>query len=478
MLARGVSRQHEISIRIALGAGRRRIFRQLCTESLMLAAMGAVVGLALACGMVRLVLMIPDAPGWVSVAPDWRVVLFTMGMTFVATMFFGLMPALRIARQGRQKTVARQFLVGAQIAASSILIIVAALLLRATQHALYADPGFGYEQMVSVDPQLGRHGYSPERARSYLEQMESRLRAEPGVVSVSLVKLPPLGHIVARSSLEVGGRTVSVYPNFVAPDFFRTMEIPLLLGRTFDRGEKNAVIVSDSFAKLQWPGKNPLGQSVGEGPGKSTVIGVVGDAHINARSDNDAVEQYWPPQPDDMPDMVLIVRASGEPGSLTPALKAMSSGLDASLFPEIRQLRVLFNEDVQQIEAAAAVVSLSGLLAVSLAAMGIFGLVAFVVTQRSREIAIRLALGARRASILNAVLRPFGWPMVLGMAAGTTFAALGSKLLRVLLYGVSNLDLASYLAALLLLSGIALTAVLLPAARSLRLDLAAVLHND
>jgi hypothetical protein len=252
----------------------------------------------------------------------------------------------------------------------------------------------------------------------------------------------------------------------------------LLLGRTFDRGEKNAVIVSDSFAKLQWPGKNPLGQSVGEGPGKSTVIGVVGDAHINARSDNDAVEQYWPPQPDDMPDMVLIVRASGEPGSLTPALKAMSSGLDASLFPEIRQLRVLFNEDVQQIEAAAAVVSLSGLLAVSLAAMGIFGLVAFVVTQRSREIAIRLALGARRASILNAVLRPFGWPMVLGMAAGTTFAALGSKLLRVLLYGVSNLDLASYLAALLLLSGIALTAVLLPAARSLRLDLAAVLHND
>jgi predicted permease len=478
MLARAVTRQHEIGIRLAIGAGRWRIFRQLCTESLVLGAVGSVAALGLSYAALKVILAKIDAPKWLNAQPDWRVLLFTVCMTVAAALFFGLMPALQIARQRQQKTLARQILIGAQIAASSVLLIVAALLVHATQHALYANPGFGYEHIVSIDPQLGRHGYSPEAAKTYLNQMESRLKALPGVNAVSLVKLPPLGHTVANSTTEIAGKRVVIYPNSVAPDFFRTMGIPLRVGRTFNPGEKHVVIVSESFARQQWPGKNPLGETMGDGASKDTVIGVAGDAHINALSDDDAVEQYWAAQPDDMPDMVLIARSAGEPGSLAPVVKSIARSLDSSVFPEVRQLKVLYRENIQQIESVAAIVSIVGLVAVVLAAIGLVGLVGYVVTQRTKEIAIRMALGAQPFAVLSAVLRQFRWPLVTGLAAGTAFAAFGSKLLRVVLYGVNNLDPASYAAALVILAIITALSMLLPAARTLRLNVAAILHHD
>src|SRR6185437_5923731 len=280
MLARAVTRQHEIGIRIAVGAGRWRIFRQLCTESLVLGGLGSLAALGLSWAVVRVALAKFEAPKWLSATPDWRVLLFTVAMTLAATLFFGLMPALQIARQRQQKTLARQVLVGAQIAASCVLLILAALLVRATQHVLFTDPGFGYQQLVSVDPALDHHGYSPAAARAYLNQMQSRLAAVPGVKNVSMVAYPPLGHITANSHTEIRGHRVLIYPNFVTPSFFQTMQIPLLAGRTFRPEEKHAVVVSESFAREQWPGKNPLGETVGDGADKSTVIGVVGDAHI------------------------------------------------------------------------------------------------------------------------------------------------------------------------------------------------------
>jgi predicted permease len=478
MLARAVKRQHEIGIRIAIGAGRWRILRQLCTESLLLGTLGSVAALGLSCAVLKITLAETDAPKWLSATPDWRELLFTVGMTVVATLFFGLMPALQVARQRQQKTIARQILVGAQIAASSVLLIVAALLVRATQHALYTDPGFGYEQLVSIDPQLGHHGYKPGAAQDYLNQMKDRLGAVPGMKAVSLVKLPPMGHVVSNSTTEIRGKKVTIYPNWVTPDFFVTMGIPLRLGRTFHAGEKHAVIVSESFARQQWPGENPLGQAVGDGTNKDTVVGVAGDAHINALSDDDAVEQYWAAQPDDMPDMVLMVRVAGEPGSVAPVAKSIATSLDASVFPEVRQLKVLYRENVKQIEDIAAIVSVAGMVAVSLAAIGLIGLVAFVVTQRSKEIAIRMALGARPVAVLSAVLQQFRWPLIAGLAAGTAFAALGSKLLRVGLYGVNNLDPVGYAAALAVLAGIAGLSMVLPAARTLRMNVAAILHHE
>ncbi|UWZ83103.1 ABC transporter permease [Occallatibacter riparius] len=478
MLARAVARQHEIGIRLAIGAGRWRILRQLCTESLVLGALGSLAALGLSCAALKLIIAKVDAPKWLDARPDWRVLLFTVGMTIAATLFFGLMPALQIARQRQQKTLARQILVGAQIAASSVLLIVAALLVRATQHALYTDPGFGYEHLVSIDPQLARHGYTAAAAKDYLNQMQNRLQNQPGVNAVSLVKLPPLGHTVANSTTEIRGKRVVIYPNWVAPDFFSTMAIPLRMGRTFNTGEKHVVIVGESFARRQWPGENPLGQTVGDGAIKDMVIGVAGDAHINALSDDDAVEQYWPEQPEDMPDMVLIARAAGEPGSLAPVAKTIATTLDASVVPEVRQLKMLYRENMQQIETVAATVSVVGMVAVTLAAIGLMGLVGYVVTQRTKEIAIRMALGAQPLAVLNAVLLQFRWPLLVGLTVGTAFAAYGSKLLRVGLYGINNLDLVSYLAALFTLGAIAALAMVLPAARTLRLNVAAILHHD
>jgi predicted permease len=478
MLARAVARQHEIGIRIAIGAGRGRILRQLLTESLLLSSLGSIAGLALGCLVIRLLLTAPNTPRWLSATPDWRVLAFTAVATVLAAAFFGLAPALQVARQRQHKTIVRQVLVAAQVAASCILLIVAALLLRATQHALYTDPGFGYRQLISVDPQLGKHGYTPEGARAYLDQMQNRLRAVPGVSAVSLVKLPPLGHTVDNSHTDINGRVVIIYPNWVDPGFFATMEIPLKTGRRFLFGENHVVIVSESFARQQWPGQNPLGQQIGDGKTKDTVVGVAGDAHINAVNDDDATEQYWPAQPDDMPGMVVIVRAAGEPGSLTPAIKSISEGLDPKAMPEIRQIKLLYREDISRLEMIATAVSAVGIAAVCLAGIGLIGLVAFTVSQRTKEIAIRIALGARPGAVLAAVLHQYAWPVALGLLAGGSLAAFASRVLRVGLYGVSNLDPASYTGAIGALVAIVFAAALLPARRALRLDLAKTLHYE
>ena len=478
LLARAVTREHEMGIRVAIGANRMRIFRQLCTESLLLAALGSIAGLALGYVAVRVTLEQTDAPRWLSAVPDWRVLLFTVGITFVAAMLFGLTPALQIARRRERKVIARQILIGLQIGASCVLLIVAGLLVRATQHALTTDPGFGYEQLLSIDPQLGQHGYTPAAARAYFNQMQSRLMAVPGVRSVSLVKLAPMGHTIAREDREINGRPVRVYPNWIEPGFFQTMQIPILVGRTFYPGEKNAVVVSQSFAHQQWGAQNPLGQPVGDGNTKDIVVGVVGDAHVNALSEDDAMEQYWPAKEDDIPGMVVVVRTASSTDSLPGVAKSISESLDPKLFPEIRQLKRLYNENVSTIERITAAVSLIGIVAVLLAGVGIIGLVAFTISQRTRELAIRLALGARRAQMLATILRQFAWPVSCGIVAGLGVAATFSKLLRAGLYGVSNLDPLGYTGAIGVLGAMVVVAAILPARRALRLDIAKALRHE
>jgi predicted permease len=334
LLARGIKREHEIGIRIAIGANRRRIFRQLCTESIMLSFLSAAVGIALSYTILRITLSQTDSPKWLSPVPDWRVLLFSLGVMLLAALFFGLAPALQIARQRQRKTIARQILLAAQVAASCVLLIVSGLLVRATQHVLFTDPGFGYENTVSIDPQLRQHGYSDAVARSYLDQMQSRLRTLPGVRSVSLVELPPMGHAVSREDREINGRKFKIYPNWISPEYFETMQIPILLGRTFRPGEKNAVIVSQSFARSVWGGQNPIGQRVPGDDSKDIVIGVVGDAHINALSDDDAVEGYYAAQNGNMPNMVIMVRSAGLLSAVETAARSFSESLDPKVFPE------------------------------------------------------------------------------------------------------------------------------------------------
>jgi predicted permease len=476
LLARAVQRDHEIGIRRSLGASGARVFRQLCTESILLAMLGAVAGLAVGCAVTRAALSMLDAPRWLSAAPDTRILLFTLAISFLTAVLFGFTPALQIARQGRHKTLARQILVTAQLAGSCLLLIVAGLLVRAAQHLLYTDPGFGYQQLVSIDGQLKQHGYTAAQAGAYLDQMQTRLRAIRGVRSVSLVLLPPLGHAVSYADTTINGHNVRVYPNFVAPGFFATMQIRMLLGRTFHENEKNAVIVSASFARMQWPGRSPLGKVTGDGNSKNVVVGVVADAHMNALSDDDALEEYWPVANEQMSGMVVIARTGGALQNLSAAARSISESLDPKLTPEIRSIQSMYSDSVAQITRIAAAVTLVGLVAIALAAVGVVGLVSFAVRQRTKEIAIRLALGADSGTVLNAILRQFLVPAITGLVLGAISAAATSNLLRRGLYGISNLDPLAYAGAIAFLVAILVLSALLPARRALRVNVSKALR--
>jgi predicted permease len=480
LLARGVAREHEISIRIAIGANRNRIFRQLFTESLLLSSLGSFAGLLLGYLVMRITIVHANAPLWMTATPDWRVIAFTVAVGLFAAVLFGLAPALQIARQRHRRTIARQVLLGSQIAASCVLLIVAGLLVRALQHALYTNPGFGYEQVVSIDPGLGAHGYKPAEARNYLEQFSNRLRAIPGVTSVALTSMPPLGHIrISTISNTINGHLVRIFPFEVDPAFFSTMQIPILRGRNFLPGENHAVIISDTLARKQWPGENPLGKqdASGSGPG-DVVIGVAANARLIDMQDGDTVELYHAAKEADMADLVVLVKTAGAPDGLTPTVRSIAQSLDPKLFPDIRLLKGEFRDTTQGSGNIAKIVSLLGGVAVLLAGLGILGLVAYTVSQRTKEIAIRLALGASRTQILASLLSQFSWPVFLGLIAGVGITAALSHILRRVLYGVSNLDPVSYAAAIGVLLAIIAIAALVPARRALRLDVARALHQE
>ena len=480
MLARGVSREHEISIRVAIGASRARIFRQLFTESLLLSTLGSLAGISLGYIALRITMSNGNAPLWMTARPDWRVVTFTLAIGFVAAALFGLAPALQIARQRQRRTLVRQVLLGVQIAASCLLLIVAGLLVRAARHALYANPGFSYEQVLSIDPGLGSHGYKPADARNLLEQFRTRALGLPGVTSVALTSMQPLGHNrVSTISNTINGHLVRIFPFTVDPDFFRTMQVPLLRGRLFNPGEQHAILISDSLARKQWPGEDPLGKqdASGSAPG-DIVVGIVANARLMDMQDGDTVELYHPAHEADMADLTLLVGSAGPPDGLPPALHSIVENLDSKLFPDIRLLTSEFRHETQSAGNIARVISLLGFVAVLLAGLGILGLVAYTVSQRTKEIAIRLALGASRIQLLIAILRQFSWPVFSGLVVGAIVTAALSQILRRILYGVSNLDPISYLAAILLLIAIFAIAAILPARRALKLDVARALHQE
>ncbi len=478
MIARGVAREREIGIRIAVGASRKRIFRQLFTESLLLALLGSAAGLALGCAVIQITLVKVDAPGWLNSVPDWKVLLFGLAIAFAAAVFFGFTPALQLAKQRHRKTLARQILIGGQIAASCMLLIVSLLLVRAVDHVLYTDPGFGYEQVLGIDPSLGSHGYSPAAARAYLTQLTNRLRTLPGVTAVSLSKIPLLGHgLTSYMTVDLGGHSVNIYPDWVTPDFFQTMGIRLLRGRTLLPGEKNAVIVSESLARKQYPDQDPLGKRLWrDGTNQDRIVGIVRNARIKAMNDGDAVEAYWAAQPDDMPSMTILVKTAGAPAGLAPRIKSIAERLDPKIFASVWLLKSGFHETARDLENVAAAVSLLGFVAVLISGIGILGLMAYTISQQSKEIAIRLALGARHVQVMVAILRQFEWPVLLGLVTGAGVTAAVSNVLRKGLYGVSNLDPVSYATAILILIMVIALAALLPARRVLRLNLVKTLH--
>jgi len=480
LLARGVTRGQEISIRFALGASRGRIVRQLLTESLLLAAAGAVAGLGLGYLCLRVFLSQVNAPPWLNPTPDWRVAAFAGGVGLVAAIVFGLAPALQITAKRRTGARARQMLVMAQIAASCVLLIVAGLLVRALHFAVSSDPGYDYEHVLVVDPDLAAHGFSAIASRNYLDAAEARLRQLPGVMSGGLTSMAPLGH---KNVTALTGYPFGIFVSRVERGFFETMGIARQSGRDVQRGDSDEVVVSESLARRMWPGESPLGKQFLLDPSnasseKLTVVGVVANARTMSMHDPDATELYQISDDTSLPHMVVLVRIQGRLDDIATRARTVAAGIDAGLFPSVHLLSDSFHEEVGTVEKGAMIASLMGVSAVFLAAVGLVGLVAYAVSQKTQEVAIRLALGAKRIDVIVAMLRQFIGPVALGLITGAGLAAAASQLLRRILYGVSGLDPLSYAGAIGLLATIALLAALWPARKALRIDPMQVLRHE
>src|SRR5450755_1808158 len=477
LLARGVAREREIAIRVAVGAGKGRLIRQLFTESMVLAFMGSVAGLAVGWAVLRSLMVLTDGPAWLDATPDWRVVVFALGAGFASAILFGLTPALQAARQRHRATIARQVLVGAQVAASCVLLIVAGLLSRALNHAMSTNPGFEYEKVIAIDPGLARHGYSAARARAYLDTLQVRLRALPGVDRVSLAQSPPLGRRTETAGVELDGRAVRVQINRIDPQFFETMKVPLVRGRNLMSGEAHAVIVSQSLARRAWPVADLIGKKFTMGE-DYTVVGVAGSARLVTLEDSDSVEVYFPLAAADLPDTWVLVKTAGAAEDVARSAAVTAKAVDPETFPEVQLMKAGFRSKLQGAKSSALAVSVLGFVADLLACLGIVGVVAYAVTQRTREIGIRMALGARPADILAVVLRQFSRPVAVGLLAGVGGAAALSGLLRRQLFGISDLDLGAYLGAMGVFAVTVALAALWPARRALRVDPMRALRHE
>jgi hypothetical protein len=323
-----------------------------------------------------------QTPPWIDAAPGLRTVAFALGVGFLAALLFGLTPALQLARQRTGAittgTTMRSVLIGAQVAGSCILLIVSGLLVRALDRAANASPGFRFEEVVAMSPALGDHGYSAERSSAYLKALRGRLLAVPGVESVALTEVPPLGGSVVMSGLNVNGLQIDIHTNRIDAEFFRTMGIPLLRGRTFRAGDSHVVIVGQSLAHKLWPGEDPLGKILE----KDQVVGVAGSARVVQREDGEGVEAYYPAGLENMSNMTVLVKTAGPPRGLLPYLVSVARSVDPALFPDTSMLRTSFREKLEGPQRGTLAVTILGLVALLLACSGLVGLVSYGVSHR------------------------------------------------------------------------------------------------
>jgi predicted permease len=470
LLARGAARQREIALRSAIGAGPGRLVRQLLTESLVLGLMGCVGGLAMGSLVLKGILVWSQAPPWLDPTPDWRVVTFAVAIGCLSSVFFGLAPALHIARQKQAKTFGRSLLIGAQVASSCVLLIVAGLLARAFDRAASTAPGFEYERVVVIEPTLVEHGYTAPQARAYIRDLAERLRGTAGVEDVSITSTPPLSGLSHSMPLQLDGRVFQVYIHQVDDRYLSTMKIPLLRGRDLAAGDESSVVVSESLARRNWPDSDPLGQPFRIGDDVLTVSGVAANARSVVLGDPDSVELYRLARADDFLLMSVVARTAGPAETVAPALAAAANGVDPNFKPRLQLLKESFEGSVGDIQVTALAMGVLGSIALAVACLGVMGLVAYSVAQHTKDIGIRLALGARSGHILGNLAAQFSGTVFGGLVAGVLGAAGLAQLLRRQLFGVSTIDPAAYLSAVALFLFAVALAALWPARRALRVD--------
>jgi len=478
LLARGASRQREMALRVAIGAGTARLVRQLFTESLALALLGCLGGLVVGSFVLKGILTWTEAPPWFDATLDARVVAFALAISCLAAVLFGLAPALHVARPRPRKTLSRSLLIGVQVASSCILLIVAGLLTRAFDRATSTDPGFEVERVLVVDPALLEHGYTAAQAGGYLGELGRRLQGIAGVEAVAFTATPPLGDRKNTAALRHDGRTFEVFLHVVDAPYLTTMKIPLLRGRDLAAADELGVVVSESLARRLWPDRDPLGESFQVGGEMLTVAGIAASARSLAIRDPEATEFYRLAREADLTSLAVVVRTAGPTDGLAPAVSLAANGIDRTIRPQVHRLEDQFRRSVGDIERGALAVGLLGVIALAVACLGVVGLVGYSVAQRTREIGIRMALGAGPRQILGNLSRQFRATILGGLVLGILGAAGLSQLLRRELYGLSTLDPMAYLGAVALFLVAVALAALWPARRALRVDPLVALRSD
>jgi putative ABC transport system permease protein len=520
LLARSTARRRELAVRSALGAGRRRIIRQLLTESVVLSIIGGALGIGVGAAILRVApAVIPDGllPATVAPAFDLRVVAFCAITALVVGIVFGIAPAFHatalapaeaMGADSRTTTGSggrmRSWLVAGEVATAVLLLFGAGLLLRTLIAVQSYDRGYRAESVLTmlVDP-LGNAYPTPERLVQFFDQVEAEVRAVPGVADVGWSTALPLGEsvfgeypfhyeIVGDAPVDDARKPTTGF-QIVTPTYFSALELPLVAGRGFDsrdtRNNPRVVIVNQAFAR-SLAGRNPIGLQVsfkpaqappGDKPTIAEIVGVAKQVKLRPDESADYVQMYIPFAQDPVDDVMMLVRSkTGRADALTPSVRSAISHIDKEQLVSVAGITTL--EDVEWAAAGrhrfrAVMVGAFAVLALVLAMVGVFGILAYSVQQRMRDFGVRRVLGASSRDVLSLVVRDAARVLAIGAAAGLILAAMLGRLITSMLFGVQPLDPGTFVLVTMLLAATAAASIAGPAWRATRIDPAVVLRS-
>ena len=511
LLARGTGRLRELALRAAIGADRGRLVQQMLTESVALSCVGAIGGVLLAFWATRAMttLAATGMPRADQTQLDAAALIFALAASLLTSAIFGLLPALHLSKQdlndalkegGRQNTAgaargARELLIVVEVAISIVLLVGAGLLIRSLWHLQQVDPGFAAAKVLAMEVSLPTARYEEGEQMPFYQRLEERVRALPGVAAAGAINILPLSNNYDSRGIQVedhprpDGQGFAPQSRSATPGYFEAMGIPLLAGRNFDAHDVDTgqlvVIVSEAMARSYWRDSNVVGkritfnsgiprdrQQVVGGPGSRLVVGVVGNVkHLGL--DEEEVPMFYTPhtQQPSYHTMRVVVRAGAEPAALARMVRAELSQMDPDVpLSQVTTLSRALETTVAAPRMRANLLGLFAALAMILAAIGVYGVVAYMVGQRTQEIGVRRALGAKAADVMMMLLSEAMRPVAIGIAIGVAGAYAMTRLLTAMLFEISATDVTTYVVACSVLAVAALLASIVPARRALGVD--------
>lgn len=498
MLARAAARRKEIAVRLALGASRWRLIRLLLTESLLLAILGGLAGLFLAAFLPPILLsVIPEAGLDIDFKPNATVFAYMFSISLITGVVFGLAPAiqstkpnltdaLKATRNGARasRPHLRNLLVIGQVAVSLVLLIGAGLLVRGLQQAQSTDLGFDQRNLVVLSMDLTSQGYDEARAATFHSQLAERLKALPGIKSVSLAQTVPFaGGRDESIDIEGGGSDLSVSANEVSADYFQTLGIPLRRGRYLTdedaRSGQAPAVISHAMGNRFWPGADPIGKRFRDNAGTShEIVGVVADISSRHIGKLDGPFFYTPASPSKLTGHSFVLRTSENLAAGLSAIRGVSRSLDKDVFVTAEPLEENVRRGLEPARMGAWFSGTVSLLALLIAATGIYGMLSYLVVERTSEIGIRMALGAQRPNVLMLIVGDGMKLAGVGIVIGVAAAFVLTKVMSSLLFGIGQTDALTFITVSIGALAVALLACYIPARRATKVDPLVALRNE